>query len=174
VYVSLPRSFYRLSVNPAMIFLSSATIAPMRFLWLTAVLSAGVGVLAAHSANVWLDTRIALIGDAVGLQHSTNPGIAWGVRLPPVVQPILILVALIFLSWFAWRNAQTRIAQVAFGLVLGGGAANVIDRLPDGLVTDFFQVGSFPIFNLADSCITIGVGLLLLELLIERWRGRAE
>jgi signal peptidase II len=38
-----------------------------------------------------------------------------------------------------------------------------MDRLRDGFVTDFFQVASFPVFNVADSCITVGVALLLVE-----------
>jgi signal peptidase II len=58
--------------------------------------------------------------------------------------------------------------QVAFGLMLGGAVGNVIDRLRfGGNVIDFISVGSFPVFNIADSAVTIGVGLMLLATLLE-------
>jgi signal peptidase II len=58
-------------------------------------------------------------------------------------------------------------SQAGFGLILGGALANVVDRFPDGLVTDMIQVGAFPVFNVADSCITVGLGLLLLEIVLK-------
>jgi signal peptidase II len=56
---------------------------------------------------------------------------------------------------------------------LAGALANIADRLPDGVVTDYFQVGTFPIFNVADSAITIGAALLLLQVLLEEIRKRS-
>ncbi len=75
---------------------------------------------------------------------------------------IAITIALVALGWAAW-HAKTTWSRVAFGMILGGAFGNVADRIRDGLVTDFLQVGTFPIFNVADSCITIGVFLLILE-----------
>ena len=49
---------------------------------------------------------------------------------------------------------------------LGGAVGNLIDRLTIGHVTDFISVGSFPVFNVADSSITIGVVILLLSMII--------
>jgi signal peptidase II len=71
---------------------------------------------------------------------------------------------------FAFRTAQSVYAQVGFGMIIGGALGNVLDRMRDGMVTDFFQVGTFPIFNVADSCITIGVIVLLLEMVLFRSR----
>jgi signal peptidase II len=68
---------------------------------------------------------------------------------------------------FALRTAKSRLSRVAFGLIVGGALENIVDRLRDGVVTDFFQVGTFPIFNVADSCITIGVVLLLVAMMWE-------
>jgi len=53
---------------------------------------------------------------------------------------------------------------------LGGALGNLIDRIVFGPVTDFISVGRFPVFNIADSSITIGVGLLILGLLISERR----
>ncbi len=116
--------------------------------------------------------RIALLGSFAGLELSHNPGIAFGLRLPPVVQEILIGVALVIVGIIAVRSVQndriggfptSTTTRVAFGLILGGGIANIIDRIPDGLVTDFIQIGNFPTFNIADTCITVGAALLLWE-----------
>jgi signal peptidase II len=63
---------------------------------------------------------------------------------------------------------EDKLMQVAFGLMLGGAAGNVIDRLRfGGNVIDFISVGSFPVFNIADSAVTIGVSLMLLATLLE-------
>ncbi len=109
---------------------------------------------------------MAILGSFVGLQRSTNAGIAFGIVLP--FQDILVALALVFVAVLAIRSAEHPLSQAGMGLVLGGGLANILDRIPDGLVTDLFQVGGFPIFNVADSSITIGVGLLFLETLLHR------
>jgi lipoprotein signal peptidase len=139
----------------------------------TAAASLVASLAAKFLADAYLDERIAIIGSFAGLQHSLNPGIAFGLRLPSGIQEVLILAALVFVCVLAWKSARgsTTLAtgalnQVGYGLITGGALGNVIDRLPDGFVTDFFQVGSFPIFNVADSCITIGVLLLLAEMMI--------
>lgn len=111
-------------------------------------------------ADVLLTERIPILGDFMGLQYSVNPGIAWGIRLPDGLQEILIVAALIIVAVLAVRSTQAHF--LPFGLILGGGLANVVDRLPDGVVTDYFQVGTFPIFNVADSFVTVGVLLLLI------------
>lgn len=120
-------------------------------------------VIAAHVADTALTERIAVIGSAVGLQLSYNPGVAFGLQLPSPLQEMLIGVALCVVGVLAYRERSQRCAQIAFGLILGGAVANIIDRVPDGVVTDYFQVGTFPIFNVADSAITIGAALLLCE-----------
>lgn len=114
-------------------------------------------------ADTYLIERVAVIGSFAGLQYSHNPGIAFGLRFPDSIQELLIVVALIFVCILAWRSGKTRVSHIAYGLIVGGALGNVIDRFGDGFVTDFFQVGSFPIFNVADSCITIGVVFLLAE-----------
>lgn len=134
-----------------------------------ALLSGGLSLLSSLLVERLLTERIALLGSFVGLQISHNSGVAFGVSFVPFVQMALILVALVAVVWMA-RSVRNFIQQIAYGLILGGGIANIIDRLFDGLVTDYFQVGTFPIFNVADSCITIGVLMLLLEMLVLRRR----
>lgn len=135
--------------------------------FLIAVLSAGVSVLSAVAADRLLSERISIIGSFAGLQYMLNPGVAFGITFAPLLQVALIVIALLVVAWMA-RKTRGMTERIAYGLILGGGIANIIDRLPDGLVTDYFQVGSFPIFNVADSCITVGVLMLLGEMLVFR------
>ena len=53
---------------------------------------------------------------------------------------------------------------------MAGAAGNLIDRIYRGFVTDFISVGRFPVFNVADSCITMGVVVLLIGMWIEERR----
>ncbi|MDD5751193.1 MAG: signal peptidase II [Candidatus Peribacteraceae bacterium] len=142
----------------------------MRLLWVVTILAFMVSALAAVLAETFLAERIAIIGAFAGLQLSLNPGIAFGIRFMPFLQMLAITVALAAVIWVAVRSLHTQLQDIAFGLIIGGGLANLHDRLTDGVVTDFFQVGRFPIFNVADSCITIGVLILLLEMLVLRKR----
>jgi signal peptidase II len=107
--------------------------------------------------------RIPILGDLVGIQQSLNPGIAFGLRLPPVYQEALIVFAAILIFFVGLRTAKTLVQRIGYGLIVGGALANIVDRVIDGYVTDYIQVSSFYIFNLADSCITVGVAILLLE-----------
>jgi signal peptidase II len=136
----------------------------------------GLALVLSVASAMWVDrfltVRVPLLGSFAGLELSHNPGIAFGIRLPPVLQEILIGIALVIVAIIAVRSArQMPNSQFSFGLILGGGIANIIDRIPDGLVTDFIQIGSFPTFNIADSCITVGAALLLVESL---WSARKD
>jgi len=63
---------------------------------------------------------------------------------------------------------EEKLMQVAFGFMLGGAVGNLIDRFRyGGNVIDFISVGNFPVFNVADSAVTIGVGLMLLATFLE-------
>lgn len=131
--------------------------------WITAAAAFAGSYAAKLLADTFLHDRVAVIGSFAGLQYSRNPGIAFGLRLPDAVQEIFILAALVLVFVLAWKSAGTLWSRVGYGLIIGGALGNVVDRAFDGFVTDFFQVGGFPIFNVADSCITVGVVFLLAE-----------
>ena len=81
---------------------------------------------------------------------------------------VLFAVAVVAVLGFWARKAERRITAVALGLVMGGALGNnLIDRLRFGQVVDFLDfsgIGFFPwVFNVADSCITVGVILLLID-----------
>ncbi|MFA6523719.1 MAG: signal peptidase II [Candidatus Peribacteraceae bacterium] len=121
-------------------------------------------------ADHFLIARIPILGSFAGLVHSENPGIAFGITALGSFQSALVIVAIVLVFLLALRSSKTPLSRNAFGLILGGALGNLVDRMRDGVVTDYFQVGSFPIFNVADSCITIGVMLLLLEVVLHEKR----
>jgi signal peptidase II len=134
----------------------------MRKLISTALSALAMSLLAQWLAEM-LTAPVSLLGQFATLRLSHNSGIAFSIALPPVLQSLLIPFALIVVCIVAWRTAHDRISRIGFGLIVGGALANIIDRLPDGLVTDYIAVGTFPVFNLPDTFICIGAGLLLLE-----------
>ena len=84
--------------------------------------------------------------------------------------------AAIFIVWLLARHGGQRLFGWALSLILGGAVGNVIDRIWHGYVVDFIQVhwhgAYFPSFNAADSAITVGAGLLILDELLRVRRTR--
>ena len=148
-------------------YASAVSFPCMRLLFCATAATAAASLVTAWLTDAFLHQRIAIIGSFVGLQRSHNAGIAFGVHLGPY-QEVIITVALAVLAYAAWKSAHTQMEQAGFGCILGGGAANLIDRAMNGYVTDMIQIGTFPVFNLADMCINVGVALLLLQMLLQR------
>jgi len=86
------------------------------------------------------------------------------------------VVATLFMVWMLRSHAGQKLFCLAVALILGGAVGNVIDRLLHGYVVDFldFYWGTwhFPAFNVADSAITLGAGLLILDEILRVRRGR--
>jgi signal peptidase II len=86
-------------------------------------------------------------------------------------------VAVLLVFWFAFREAatQSKLVSLAFGAIVGAAIGNIIDRFHYGFVVDFIDLRWWPVFNVADSCITVGVALLILSGLVrERSAARVE
>ena len=81
-------------------------------------------------------------------------------------------IVVLVLFWFSFRDAAARslTVRIAFGMIVGGAIGNIVDRVHYGYVIDFIDFYRIwpNIFNVGDSCITIGVGLLLLSSLVTR------
>lgn len=98
--------------------------------------------------------------------YSQNPGIAFGlplVGLPLVILNIILILALTLYALHALDFRATS-AKLAIGLVLGGALGNLYDRIALGAVRDFLRIGPWPLFNLADTAIVLGIGLLIFHL----------
>ncbi len=117
-----------------------------------------------------------LIRNFIYFVHSKNPGIAFSMfanSQSPWLRIALIVLSLIFIAALAWllvaSKSVTWRSLAGLSLLIGGAAGNLTDRIIHGAVTDFFEVwiGSYryPAFNVADSAITIGAILVLLDVL---------
>ncbi len=98
--------------------------------------------------------------------HSHNDGVAFGLAGGGGILVILLAaVALVALGAFIASAPQSNLTWISGGLILGGAAGNLIDRIRIGHVTDFILLPSWPAFNLADCAITVGVVLLAISLI---------
>jgi signal peptidase II len=81
-------------------------------------------------------------------------------------------IVVLVLFWFSFREAAARslTVRIAFGMIVGGAIGNIVDRLHYGYVIDFIDFYRIwpNIFNIGDSCITVGVALLLVSSLVTR------
>jgi signal peptidase II len=99
-----------------------------------------------------------------------NEGISFGFLGGGAVPPsAFILIAVLISACLVWQlwNSTSLVVGLAFGLIIGGAIGNVIDRAIYGAVVDFILLSwkswSWPVFNVADSAITCGVGLILID-----------
>ena len=101
------------------------------------------------------------------IHHVTNSGIAFGLfaSATSIVIVVTGLAVLWMLAFFGRSGARHPVLPVALGLVIGGSISNLIDRVRLGHVTDFLDLRYWPAFNLADSFIVVGVGILLYTLI---------
>jgi signal peptidase II len=127
-----------------------------------------VAVVAADQITKSLVRHNVRIGSSDGifpgvqLVHVHNRGVAFGLFVNGGVLLVIIGVAAVsaLLIFFA-THSRRPLVWLPTGLLLGGAAGNLIDRLHQGYVTDFIKLPLWPAFNLADFCITAGVLSLL-------------
>ena len=163
------------SATDALTPLSHATrsfaATPVQWLSLGAiVLAAVVGdQVTKHvvASNLSFGEGLHVVGP-FSIRHVQNSGIAFG--LFSNATAAVIVVTAIAVAWmlvyFARSGARHPVLPVALGLVIGGSVSNLADRVRLGFVTDFLDFRYWPAFNLADSFIVIGVGILLAALLL--------
>ncbi|MBH5316881.1 signal peptidase II [Paenibacillus sp. GSMTC-2017] len=117
--------------------------------------------------------EISVIGNFFLITSHRNTGAAFGIMKDQrsffIVATIVIVTALVWYLHTMRKVGKTPLL-LGLSLVLGGAIGNFVDRVRFGEVVDFFKFNfgsyTFPIFNIADSAIVIGVGLILLDTLI--------
>jgi signal peptidase II len=137
-------------------------------------------ILIKHNFSVW-DT-VAIIPGFFNIVHTENTGAAFslfaGARsgLRTFLLVAVSTAALAIISVLLWRMhgrmGESRATQFGLALILGGALGNVYDRVIHGAVTDFLELYyrgfSWPAFNVADSAITVGACLVVLDMLRAR------
>lgn len=112
---------------------------------------------------VILNDRIVVVNDFFYVSNVQNTGVAFSFLHGNVWIPIWLSVIAVGVILFFHDRIKTTAQAVFVGLIAGGILGNFIDRLAFGAVTDFIDFSFWPAFNVADSCLTIGIiGLIVL------------
>ena len=108
--------------------------------------------------------------------HIQNTGAAFGMFKEGslIFTGLAVLVTIFILYYFPQVPKEEWPLRLAMGMQMGGAVGNLIDRLIFGHVTDFISVGNFPIFNIADSSISVGAAVLILGIWISERKEKKE
>ncbi len=135
-----------------------------------------IAITADTSSKAWAESAlqpgqpVSVLGDFFQLILGYNTGVAFGMLANVgIVSTILPAIVIVGLSIWFFRALRARelpqASALALGFILGGALGNFLDRVADGRVTDFLDVGigalRLPTFNVADSSVVVGVALLL-------------
>ena len=119
----------------------------------------------AHGESVPVTPFFSLI-----LVYNKGAAFSFLAGAPGWQTPVLIAIALgavAIVSWMLWRNSARLMLDIGLALILGGAIGNLIDRIAYGKVVDFLLFHaygwSYPAFNVADSAITVGAALLIID-----------
>lgn len=117
--------------------------------------------------NMALGESIPIIEEVFHLTYILNPGAAFGMFAHNRL--FFIAIAVIVIGIIIWARREILASpwevKAGCGLFLGGAIGNLIDRARQGMVVDFFDFRIWPVFNIADIAICIGVGLIIWNLL---------
>jgi signal peptidase II len=141
--------------------------------YLTLVFIFGVVFFLDQWTKAWVRDNLAFgesirpfewLPPSVRILHWRNSGAAFGFfqEGAGIFTILAVVVALLIIYYFPRIERGDWALRLAMGLQLGGALGNLIDRLQHGYVTDFISVAQFPVFNIADTSITLGVIILLL------------
>jgi signal peptidase II len=143
------------------------------------VLLTALGILVADQvskglvvANVALGERVNVIGDLVQVWHAQNRGASFSLLQGASILFLVVSVVSVAMVAYFHRSLRQRgwWVHLVLGVILGGTLGNFVDRLRQGYVTDWLSVGvgdlRWPTFNIADSSLVVGIGVLVLYLLI--------
>jgi signal peptidase II len=139
-------------------------------------------LIADRLTKVWVyaNLRFAepqpLIGNAISLIRVHNVGGAFGIfpRGSLVFLIVSSIVSFLLFLILLTMHIDSKLIRAGMAFVLAGALGNLIDRIQWGYVLDFFEIRGFPIFNVADACITVGAGLIILSILLGGERHRSE
>lgn len=146
-------------------------------------LIAGIGIIVDQItkflASIYLD-NIDIIPGFFSLTYVENKGAAWGIlnNSTIVLVGISVIVLLLISKYISSTIEFTKLSVVSYGLLIGGIFGNLIDRIFRGFVIDFFNFNilgyHFPVFNIADTMIVIGVILMFIEVIGDTYGNKSR
>ena len=123
------------------------------------------------ASSIVLGGSKQLIPGIIELTNLRNSGAAWSIfEGQQTLFTIITIVAIIVIGYFIWQYRKNIPMLIGLSLIMAGTIGNFIDRLRQGYVVDMFETTfiNFPIFNIADMCLTIGVIWLIICILKEK------
>lgn len=146
-------------------------------------LIAGIGIIVDQItkflASIYLD-NIDIIPGFFSLTYVENKGAAWGIlNNSTIVLVGISVIVLLFISKYISSTIEfTKLSVVSYGLLIGGIFGNLIDRIFRGFVIDFLNFNilgyNFPVFNIADTMIVIGVILMFIEVIGDTYGNKSR
>ena len=129
-----------------------------------AILAFLIDRFAKEYITYFLDDRLEIIPNIFSLIVQENPGIAFSIKLPYIIQIILTPALLVFGIKLAFDNLKMdrKFVLVVLGVITGGALSNYVDRILYGGVIDYLSFWNYPVFNIADSFIVVGIFLLVI------------
>ncbi|MBU5284418.1 signal peptidase II [Limosilactobacillus reuteri] len=123
------------------------------------------------ASSIVLGGSKQLIPGIIELTNLRNSGAAWSIfEGQQTFFTIITIIAIIVIGYFIWQYRKNISVLIGLSLIMAGTIGNFIDRLRQGYVVDMFETTfiNFPIFNIADMCLTIGVIWLIICILKEK------
>lgn len=120
------------------------------------------------STNIKLGTSQVILPNVLALTNVRNDGAAWSVLSGQQwFFTVITIVALGMMGYFFWKLRNDNLYMSAISLLIAGTLGNFIDRIRLGYVVDMFETlfMNFPIFNVADMCLTFGVIIVIIALI---------
>ena len=156
-----------------LLFFSSGTIVALDF-WTKDLVEKNLSL-----GMSWLPEKLSALSPYARIIHLQNKGTAFGLfrdenQINLVISIIAVLASLFIIYYFPKVEKKERALRVALILQLAGAVGNLISRIRYGYVLDFISVGDFPVFNIADSSITIGLVVLIIGMLMQELKERKK
>ena len=113
--------------------------------------------------NMTVGQSIPIINDILHITYVLNPGAAFGILEHKRVFFILIVFVMLVISYYVYKkiSKMNLFLKIGMALLIGGAIGNLIDRVKTGYVIDFIDFRIWPVFNIADIAIVIGVGIII-------------
>lgn len=139
--------------------------------WITAF--ALLSIALDRITKIWVDRSlhpgesIRVLDNVLWITYVRNKGVVFGLfsGLAPVLSIISFIALLVFLIFYGKISYRKLDVQAGCGMIIGGAIGNLIDRTAFGYVVDFIDIRVWPVFNVSDIAICIGIGLILLRLI---------
>jgi signal peptidase II len=133
---------------------------------------AAVVLLADQASKLWIqqhfsacdDNSLSIVPGWLAFAYTCNKGAAFGLLANETLLALVVIGVIV--AYFRFVPANRPWLRLSLGLQLGGALGNLIDRLRQGYVVDFISVKAWPVFNIADACVVVGVFILAYHLLL--------